>query len=387
MKPGTLEGHDRRMRFVLALSRAVYRSAGTANTLDRVAEEVCRIADADAAGILELTDDGTLRIVGGYQLAAGYRRSMHHWPVPVRWGQGPSGLAVASAKAVVSEDFRRDFPQWAAMPWGGIAAFPLTADSGPLGTLVVYRENKGRWEADVISLLELASEHATVAIQTAKLLAEQKRELAALRRQLAGLREQSHEHANQLHALAGLLVLDQPEEARQLLRDLTDIDLTDRPVLGGDRPAGVLTALLHVETLVARHRGITLEVQRPRTLRPTLLTDAQTIVILGNLVDNACEALNQVPPGRRRIRVNITQTATHMVIAVRDWGPGLPPGTDWFQRGASTRPGHRGLGLALTFDAVTSAYGEITSVPHDEGVTFEVRVPLKTLRSPKAVAR
>jgi GAF domain-containing protein len=379
MRPGTLavrDGFEDSMRFMLALSRAVYSSAAAGNALDRIAEEACDIARADAAGILELTNEGTLRIVGGHNLAAAYRQSMHDWPVPVQWGQGPSGLAVADAKAVVSDDFRRDFPQWAAMPWGGIAAFPLVVDSEPLGTLVVYRKGKGKWETGVVSLLELAGEHAAVAIQTAKLIAEQKREVIALHRLLAGLREQAHEHANRLHALAGLLVLDQPDEALQLLRDLTSIDFGNRPVLNGDSATGVLTALLHVERLVARHRGITFDIEVPPALQPTLLTDVQTVVIVGNLLDNARDAVVQMLPSRRRIRVKVAQDSSHMIIAVRDWGPGLPPGTDWFARGASTRAGHAGLGLALTFDAVAAAYGKITVVPHDDGVTFEVRVPL-----------
>ena len=37
---------------------------------------------------------------------------------------------------------------------------------------------------------------------------------------MRGLREQTHEHANQLHAVRGLLALGAPEEALRFVEDL-----------------------------------------------------------------------------------------------------------------------------------------------------------------------
>jgi signal transduction histidine kinase len=364
------------MRFILALSRAVITSADTGNALDRIAGEACAIADADAAGILELTSQGRFRIVGSHNLTPEYRTSMHEWPTPVELGHGPSGLAITRQEAVVSADFRRDFPEWDAMPWGAIAAFPLSVESDPLGTLVVYRFGTGEWAGDAIRLLEFVAGHAAVAIHTAKLIAEQKRQVAALERLVAGLREQAHEHANRLHAVAGLLILEEPEEALALLQDLTSLHLADRVALDHDWPHSVLTAMLHVEMLLARHQAITLEVERPDRLGSTSLTDAQAVTIVGNLLDNARHAVAEMVPERRRILVKLTQDASHLTITVRDWGLGLPENTDWFARGVTSRADHAGLGLAIVREAVISAYGEITAVPSEDGATFIVRVPL-----------
>ena len=365
-------------RFLLSLSRAVYSSPDTTAALDSIAEQACQLASGDAAGVLELTPDGRLKIVGGHHLAADYRKSMHEWPVPVQYGQGPSGLAVARSEPVVSDDFKDDFPEWAAMPWNGIAAFPLAVDSMPLGTLVVYRTNSGHWDEHVVDLLKLAGEYAAMAIRTTQLLAERHREVLALHRMVDGLREQAHEHANRLHALAGLLVLEQPEEALDLLHELTSVDFADRASLDDVErgSTGVLAAMLHVETLVSRHRGVTLEVVIPPTPQPTTLSDVQSVVVIGNLIDNARLAVLEMPPSRRRIRITIACDLTYMKISVRDWGPGLPPGTDWFIRGASSRTGHTGIGLALVLDAVDAAHGELEILQHHDGVTVEVRVPL-----------
>jgi signal transduction histidine kinase len=367
---------EARMPVILTLSRAVFTSADTGNALDRIAGEADAIAGADAAGILELTGQGHFRIVGSHNLSPEYRRSMHDWPTPVEIGSGPSGLAVARGEAVISADFRQDFPEWAAMPWGAIAAFPLSVESDPLGTLVVYRRTSGEWNKDAIRLLEFVAEHAAVAIHTAKLIAEQKRQVASLERLVAGLREQAHEHANRLHAIAGLLILKEPEEALALLQDLTSLHLADRVTLGNGWPHSALTAMLHVEMLLARHRAIALEVQQPNSLSATLLTDAQAVTIVGNLLDNARDAVGEMPPERRKILVKLSEDTSHMTLTVRDWGTGLPEGVDCFERGVTSRADHAGLGLAIVREAVISAYGEISAERHDDGATFVVRVPL-----------
>jgi len=364
------------MRLILRLSRAVFTSPDAGNALDKIAGEACAIADADAAGILELTAQSRFRIIGSHNLTEEYRASMHAWPTPVEVGHGPSGLAVAREEAVVSGEFRRDFPEWAEMPWGAIAAFPLSVESAPLGTLVVYRIERGEWNHEAIRLLDFVAEHAAVAIHTAKLIAEQKRQVGALERLVAGLREQAHEHANRLHAVAGMLILQEPEEALALVQDLTSLHLADRVALDHGWPHSVLTAMLHVEMLLARHRAITLELERPENLSPTLLTDAQAVTIVGNLLDNARDAVAEMPPERRRILVKLSQDVSHMTITVRDWGRGLPQDIDWFARGMTSRADHAGLGLAIVREAVISAYGDITAFPHEDGTTFVVRVPL-----------
>jgi signal transduction histidine kinase len=65
-------------------------------------------------------------------------------------------------------------------------------------------------------------------------------------------------------------------------------------------------------------------------------------------------------------------------ITVSDNGLGMPPNlaAHCFEPGVTSKPGARGLGLALVHRLVRGARGEITlrSTP-DEGTTFDIILP------------
>jgi signal transduction histidine kinase len=367
---------------MVAVSRAVATGGPLDRALDEIAAQACAVASAHSASILELTGEERFRIVGSHNLAPEYRRMLHEWRTPLSPGRGPSGLAVALGAPVVSEDFQADprFTEWAAMPtpyrWRALAAFPLMAGGSVLGTLVLYRTEPVPWCEEEIGLLGFFAEHAAVAVRTAQLIDEQRRQVRALERMVRNLREQTHEHANRLHVIGGLLAMDEPEEAFMFVEGLTTANLSDREALDRARPSATLAALLWTETRLARQRSIVLETNVPADFGRTLLSDAQAVTIVGNLLDNAFEAVADMPDERRRVRVSVEQHDRRLTIRVSDRGRGLPDGDDWFSHGESTKPGHVGVGLALVKDAVRAAYGEIAVERHEEGTTFRVSIPL-----------
>jgi signal transduction histidine kinase len=378
-----IDSIDSRIHAMLAVSNAIVSGSSVGNTLDEIAAQACSIASAHSASILELTGQQRFRIVGSHGLSAEYRRTLHDWHAQLAPGHGPSGLAISERRPVVVADFQRDprFTEWASMPlrerWRALAAFPLIADATPLGTLVLYRTEPLPWSDEEIRLLGFVAEHAAVAVRTAKLIDEQRRQVAALERLVRSLREQAHEHANRLHAIAGFLILSEPEDALAFLQELTHAHFTDRVALDDTASHSALVALLRVEALLARHRGIDLEIVLPATLAPTSLSDAQAVTIVGNLLDNALEAVADMPPDRRRVRIEIAQDELTLTLDVRDWGPGLPADMDPFERGTSSKKGHAGLGLAMVKAAVIAAYAEIECERHADGASFVVTVPLQ----------
>ena len=210
-------------------------------------------------------------------------------------------------------------------------------------------------------------------------------ELDSARGLTEALRSQAHESANRLHTIVSLIELGHTDRALAFATEELQVSqvLTDRVVAAVEEPA--LTAVLLGKAAEAHERGIDFVIAPgshwPRDVAPT----RDVVTIVGNLVDNALDAVSSLD-GVRRVTVDThveevsEGTGPYAVLAVSDTGPGLPPGgvDDAFRRGFSTkeqgRAGRRGIGLALVGQSVDRLGGtlEVTGPP---GATFTVRLP------------
>jgi signal transduction histidine kinase len=113
--------------------------------------------------------------------------------------------------------------------------------------------------------------------------------------------------------------------------------------------------------------------------------------VLANLITNALDAAEGLPPERQRIEVEATHEDGAVVIAVRDHGVGVAPEVRprLFEEFFTTKPMGRGtgLGLAIAREIVTGEFGgTITcTATGPEGTTFTLRLPV-TARTGPAVA-
>jgi sensor histidine kinase regulating citrate/malate metabolism len=99
------------------------------------------------------------------------------------------------------------------------------------------------------------------------------------------------------------------------------------------------------------------------------------VVILGNLIDNAVEAVMKAPKDRRTIDFSIFDESDKILVSVKDTGCGIPPESleAVFDRDFSTKGPGRGLGLSSVKSLVDAYEGEInvTSIP-GQGTEFVV---------------
>jgi two-component system cit operon sensor histidine kinase CitA len=140
----------------------------------------------------------------------------------------------------------------------------------------------------------------------------------------------------------------------------------------------VLAGLLLAEASIAGQRNIRFDFHPDCEIDglPTALTDAQAVTIVGNLLDNAFDAVAEMSDERRRVEILLAQNDEVTAISVRDWGSGLhTPLDDPFRRGETTKTDHPGVGLALLLDAVTAAMGRVDVTSHEDGTTFYVEIP------------
>jgi sensor histidine kinase regulating citrate/malate metabolism len=211
-------------------------------------------------------------------------------------------------------------------------------------------------------------------------------ELAALQGQLSShksvtdtLRAQTHEFANQLHTISGLVQLGEYDSVRDLVGTLTRrrAEISDAVTQHIADPA--VAALLIAKTTLAAESGVALEIapdSRLSALPSALATDV--ITLLGNLVDNAVD----VSVGARPARVTIgIDDRDGLQISVADSGSGVPAHLreSIFARGVTSKPdvpGGRGIGLALV-RLVTAQHGGTVEVADSSsgGALFVVRLP------------
>lgn len=188
-------------------------------------------------------------------------------------------------------------------------------------------------------------------------------DLTGVRHMVDAMRAYTHEFMNKLHVILGLLQIGEPEKAQQYIMDTkrTQQEAVSRIMHQIGEPS--VAALLVGKTSRAGELGIRLTLDRESFLpegSPWLPPDAY-VTILGNLIENAIEGLNQSPRDSKEITVSIRESEASLLLCVEDTGPGIPAEiqSHLFERGRSTKGRGRGTGLSLVQEVVSAYHGEI----------------------------
>ncbi|MFK0401434.1 ATP-binding protein [Microbacterium sp. NPDC090225] len=198
------------------------------------------------------------------------------------------------------------------------------------------------------------------------------------------LRAQTHEHGNRMHTAVALLELSRVDEAIEILTETSrqSQSLVDQVTARrhGDPAVG---ALLLGKASQAKERGIDWRMTIAPDTPPTPLSAVDSVSVLGNLIDNAMDAVTDADD--RWVSVTLRRSASDGIeLDVTDSGPGIPPRLreEIFAPGFSTKEAGaegRGVGLALVRALVLDAGGRI-EVRHDP-TTFHVTLPAAHGRS------
>jgi two-component system CitB family sensor kinase len=205
------------------------------------------------------------------------------------------------------------------------------------------------------------------------------RELDGVRSLTDSLRAQQHEFTNRLHTIAGMLELGHRDEALGYLTELqgTAAGLADS--LRSRIASPQIVGLLLGKMAEAGERGIDLRLSEDTWLGEAPEKVQALTTILGNLIDNAFDAVAGIS-GKRQVRVALIEDDDAITVQVSDTGPGVPADAtdaifvDGYTTKAATTGSRRGLGLALVHRLVQRLDGTIT-VSAGSGAVFVVRLP------------
>ncbi|MEW1805855.1 sensor histidine kinase [Pseudarthrobacter sp. NPDC080039] len=207
------------------------------------------------------------------------------------------------------------------------------------------------------------------------------RDLHSIQGLMEAMRALEHEYANRLHIVDGLLEMGDLEQAKRYVSQVSAMSRSLGERLRATIAPPELAALLLAKVAVAAEQDVQMEVTEDSRLEHPEVDHAELVTIVGNLLDNAVDALANTP--RPRVVTVQFDDADGVFISVRDNGPGVP--ADKIDQvmvdGYSTkdsRPGmRRGIGLALVSRIVRRAGGTLDVFPGPGG-NFEVWLPAKT---------
>src|SRR6478735_10680420 len=180
-------------------------------------------------------------------------------------------------------------------------------------------------------------------------------ELEALLRQLdsvegltTALRAQEHEFSNRLHVLSVLLEMGEVQEATRYSQQLWRETSLASEEIRSRVAAPVVAALLLAKATVAAERDVTLRLDPASRVEAHDVDALPVTTVLGNLVDNAVDAVADDPATagrhpRGEVTVCLVRREGTLLLTVTDSGPGIPEDRleDVFVDGYSTK-GPRG---------------------------------------------
>ena len=185
-------------------------------------------------------------------------------------------------------------------------------------------------------------------------------ELTGIRLYAEALRAQSHEFMNKMHVVLGLTHMKQYEELQKYISGMVSEHQYEIGGVMKRIKSPVFAGFLLGKLSYAREKNIKLIISEDSYM-PEIDDESIThelITIVGNLIDNALEAVTNCE--KKRVEVKI-QHGDILTITVQDTGKGIQEKEieQLFTKGYSTKGDNRGYGLYLVKESIQRINGEI----------------------------
>ncbi|OPX90543.1 MAG: Sensor protein CitS [Pelotomaculum sp. PtaB.Bin104] len=196
-------------------------------------------------------------------------------------------------------------------------------------------------------------------------------------------RKQRHDFRHQLQTVYGLLESGSYDRARDFAEKLFSTATKTGELIRTDNLS--ISALLNTKMGLAEARNIDLDISIECSLQDIPLTPLEASSLLGNLIDNAMDAVEEGAGGQGEISMTITFERGSYVITCSNTGAIDPQvRQNLLETNFTTKPGHSGLGLPIIKDIVTKYKGDIDVKSDEQETTFIITIPFSKRRSDAA---
>lgn len=201
--------------------------------------------------------------------------------------------------------------------------------------------------------------------------------LTGIRLYAEALRAQSHEFMNKMHVVLGLTHMKQYEELQKYISGMVSEHQYEIGGVMERVKSPVFAGFLLGKLSYAREKNIKLIISEDSYM-PEIDDESiihELITIVGNLIDNALEAVTNCEKKQVELEIQYGDT---LIITVQDTGKGIPEEEigALFTKGYSTKGDNRGYGLYLVKESIQRINGEIHM--HSlvgKGTTITIEIP------------
>ncbi|MFK9090315.1 ATP-binding protein [Bacillus salipaludis] len=209
--------------------------------------------------------------------------------------------------------------------------------------------------------------------------------ISEVKRYSEDLRAQTHEFTNKLYVLLGLLQLGENDQAIDMIQSETQALQFQNSIVFNQIKDTKVQAILFGKLGKASEKKIMFEIDSDSYLEtlPAHIKLSNLIVILGNIIDNAFEAVFGLDSPT--VKFFATDIGSDIIFEIADNGKGISEEEIpcLFERGFTSKNGteQRGYGLSNAEEAVFEMHGMIEVQSNQEsGTVFTVYLPKKNER-------
>ena len=189
------------------------------------------------------------------------------------------------------------------------------------------------------------------------------------------LRAQRHDFLNHLQVVYSLMEMEEYGEANAYIEKVYGAITAVSRVMKTANPA--INALLQVKLAACDKAGVPAEVNIQSTWKDLPLPGWEMCKVLSNLIDNALDALEEVEPVGRRLRITLTEDLRSYRFSVANTGPMIPLKSQKaiFGAGITTKAAGHGMGLFIVKKTLNDRGGDIDVTSSPELTEFSGWVP------------
>jgi len=207
-------------------------------------------------------------------------------------------------------------------------------------------------------------------------------ELSQIKAYSEGLRAQSHEYSNKLHTISGLIQLESYQEAIELISKESHITQNIIQFIMEEISDPIVAGLLLGKISLANELKVDFNVDFNSSFAnvPKEINREDLITIIGNLLNNAFEAVIETNKPEKLVSLFLTDLGNDLIIEIEDNANGIPDELieNIFRYGVTTKKQNKnsGIGLHLVQRLLNKLDGQITFHSNEYGgTTFTVAIP------------